>query len=207
MVSSTWIFAFGSLVQTWRGKWGKFGLDQSIGSCSILPSENGKSPKEFLFLMAFALPLCIIILCYARIFYIVRKAALKTQEFKPKVNGSVMKRPPDDRKSVRKGNFASNNENEQVSPQTTLQVSSTGNNCEQMQRTPKTSRVSIEFTISQLATNNHPDASHTCINKFETENLNLIHIDGLNNVETGEESSAHNLNNMRLKDASNSSEV
>ena len=36
---------------------------------------KGSSPKEFLFVMAFALPCCAIVLCYARIFYIVRKAA------------------------------------------------------------------------------------------------------------------------------------
>lgn len=38
------------------------------------------SPKEFLFLMAFVVPCLSIVICYARIFYIVRKTALKTQE-------------------------------------------------------------------------------------------------------------------------------
>jgi hypothetical protein len=39
--------------------------------------------------MAFALPICTIVLCYARIFYIVRKTAMKTHEIHPKANGSL----------------------------------------------------------------------------------------------------------------------
>ena len=39
--------------------------------------------------MAFALPCCAIVLCYARIFYIVRKAALKLQENQLKIDSSV----------------------------------------------------------------------------------------------------------------------
>ncbi|CAG9805899.1 unnamed protein product [Chironomus riparius] len=87
MVSLTWLCAFGTLIQTWRGKWGKFGMDTTISSCSILP-VNGKSPKEFLFIMAFILPCLAIVLCYASIFYIVRKTAMKTHEM-PKTNGSI----------------------------------------------------------------------------------------------------------------------
>lgn len=40
-------------------------------------------------MMAFACPCLAIVLCYARIFYIVRKTAIKTQEMYPKANGSV----------------------------------------------------------------------------------------------------------------------
>lgn len=39
--------------------------------------------------MAFALPCCAIVLCYARIFYIVRKTALRIHETQLKSNGSV----------------------------------------------------------------------------------------------------------------------
>lgn len=45
MVASTWICGFGALVATWLGKWGRFGLDPGIGSCSILPDQRGNSPK------------------------------------------------------------------------------------------------------------------------------------------------------------------
>ncbi|KAF6211953.1 hypothetical protein GE061_012470 [Apolygus lucorum] len=79
MVAMTWLCGFGALVATWMGKWGRFGLDPRIGSCSILPDESGHSPKEFLFLVAFVIPCICIVVCYARIFYIVRKTALKSR--------------------------------------------------------------------------------------------------------------------------------
>nr|XP_034183593.1 G-protein coupled receptor moody [Osmia lignaria] len=80
MVLSTWIIAFGVLIVTWFGSWGRFGLDIAIGSCSILPDANGRSPKEFLFVVAFLIPCIAIVVCYARIFCIVRKAAFKSRK-------------------------------------------------------------------------------------------------------------------------------
>ncbi|KAI5727147.1 hypothetical protein M8J76_015006 [Diaphorina citri] len=79
MVACTWLFGFGALVPTWLGVWGRFGLEPSIGSCSILPDDYGHSPKEFLFLVAFVIPCISIVVCYARIFYIVRKTAMKSR--------------------------------------------------------------------------------------------------------------------------------
>lgn len=79
MVLLTWVFGFGALVATWLEFWGRFGLDPSIGSCSILPDKNGRSPKEFLFIIAFLAPCLAIVVCYARIFYIVRKTAAKSR--------------------------------------------------------------------------------------------------------------------------------
>lgn len=79
MVASTWLCGFGALVATWLGKWGRFGLDPGIGSCSILPDQYGHSPKVFLFLVAFVIPCIAIVVCYARIFYIVRKTAMKSR--------------------------------------------------------------------------------------------------------------------------------
>ncbi|XP_031637519.1 uncharacterized protein LOC116349961 [Contarinia nasturtii] len=80
MVAGTWLGAFCTLIPTWQGKWGEFGLDRTIGSCSILPDKNNTSPKEFLFIMAFLLPCISIVVCYARIFYIVRKTALRSHD-------------------------------------------------------------------------------------------------------------------------------
>lgn len=79
MVASTWLCGFGALVATWFGRWGRFGLDPAIGSCSILRDQHGHSPKIFLFLVAFVIPCIAIVVCYARIFYIVRKTALKSR--------------------------------------------------------------------------------------------------------------------------------
>lgn len=47
---------------------------------STINSLSEKSPKEFLFAMAFVVPCISIIVCYARIFYIVRKTAMRTHE-------------------------------------------------------------------------------------------------------------------------------
>lgn len=79
MVASTWACGFGALAATWFDSWGRFGLDRQIGSCSILPDHHGRSPKEFLFVVAFVLPCLAIVICYARIFYIVRKTALQSR--------------------------------------------------------------------------------------------------------------------------------
>ncbi|KAK0090021.1 hypothetical protein PV325_004154 [Microctonus aethiopoides] len=79
MVVATWVSGFGALAMTWLEQWGRFGLDPDIGSCSILPDINGHSPKEFLFILAFLAPCIAIIVCYARIFYIVRKTAHKSR--------------------------------------------------------------------------------------------------------------------------------
>lgn len=79
MVLATWTAAFGVLIVTWFERFGRFGLDPEIGSCSILPDVNGRSPKEFLFILAFLVPCLAIIVCYARIFYIVRQTASKSR--------------------------------------------------------------------------------------------------------------------------------
>ncbi len=78
MVAATWICAFGTLVPTWFGKWGRFGLDVEVGSCSILPDKDKYTPKQFLFVVAFVIPCFFIAICYARIFYIVRMTARRS---------------------------------------------------------------------------------------------------------------------------------
>ncbi|XP_001355355.1 G-protein coupled receptor moody [Drosophila pseudoobscura] len=77
MVAGTWVLTFSIMIPTWRGVWGRFGLDTSIGSCSILHDQYDRSPKEFLFTAAFMLPCICIVICYARIFLLVRQAAIR----------------------------------------------------------------------------------------------------------------------------------
>uniref|UniRef100_A0ABD2XHM2 G-protein coupled receptors family 1 profile domain-containing protein n=1 Tax=Trichogramma kaykai TaxID=54128 RepID=A0ABD2XHM2_9HYME len=79
MVLSTWVGGFGALLPTTFGVWGRFGLDPAIGSCSILPDANGRTPKISLFVLAFVAPCLSIVVCYARIFHIVRRTALKSR--------------------------------------------------------------------------------------------------------------------------------
>lgn len=46
----------------------------------LLLAPIDTSPKEFLFIMAFVVPCISIVVCYARIFYIVRKTAMRSHE-------------------------------------------------------------------------------------------------------------------------------
>lgn len=80
MVIGTWLLSFTIMIPTWRGIWGKFGLDTEIGSCSILHDDNDRTPKEYLFVLAFMVPCLCIVFCYTRIFYLVRKAAFRSRE-------------------------------------------------------------------------------------------------------------------------------
>ncbi|XP_050677485.1 G-protein coupled receptor moody-like [Leptidea sinapis] len=73
MLAAIWLASFGVLIATWFDKWGRFGLDVDIGSCSIILDKNGRSPKKILFMTAFLLPSISILVCYTRIFFIVRK--------------------------------------------------------------------------------------------------------------------------------------
>ncbi|KAH8360745.1 hypothetical protein KR084_002050 [Drosophila pseudotakahashii] len=86
MVAGTWVTTFSIMIPTWRGVWGIFGLDASIGSCSILHDQYGRSPKEFLFIAAFMVPCICIVICYARIFLLVRKAAMRAGAGKSNVS-------------------------------------------------------------------------------------------------------------------------
>lgn len=78
MMVCLWVFPFGALIPTCLGVWGEFSLDPITGSCTIVPDDNDNSPKKFLFIIAFLLPSVAIILCYARILWIVRKTAKKS---------------------------------------------------------------------------------------------------------------------------------
>ncbi|PZC84988.1 hypothetical protein B5X24_HaOG203309 [Helicoverpa armigera] len=79
MMAGIWIFSFGALLPTSLEVWGRFSLDPITGSCTIVPDEHKNSPKKFLFIIAFILPSVAIILCYARILWIVRKTAKKSR--------------------------------------------------------------------------------------------------------------------------------
>ncbi|XP_026731184.1 G-protein coupled receptor moody-like [Trichoplusia ni] len=79
MIASIWLFSFGALIPTSLEVWGRFSLDHITGSCTIVPDENGATPKKLLFAIAFLLPSLAIILCYARILWIVRKTAKKSR--------------------------------------------------------------------------------------------------------------------------------
>ncbi|GAB6022426.1 hypothetical protein CHUAL_006540 [Chamberlinius hualienensis] len=78
MIATLWLISFGPLLPTWAGWWGRFGFDNQVGTCSIL-SVDGRSPKSFLFALGFVLPCIIVVICYLRIFFVVKKSAMKTK--------------------------------------------------------------------------------------------------------------------------------
>nr|CAH0111831.1 unnamed protein product [Daphnia galeata] len=76
MVAFAWIFSFSTLMPTLSGRWGKFGFDTCLGSCSIVGS---KGPKTTLFLIGFLTPCLAIVICYAGIFWTVNKSRTRVQ--------------------------------------------------------------------------------------------------------------------------------
>lgn len=79
MIASIWIMSFGALIATYLEHWGRFSLHPTTGSCTIVPDEDGSNPKRLIFIIAFVLPSLAIIVCYARILWIVRKSTKKSQ--------------------------------------------------------------------------------------------------------------------------------
>ena len=72
------ILSFGMIFPPLIDKWGTLGLDEETFSCTI-KRLDGKSPKKFLFLVAFLLPTVVIVTCYSAIFYKI-KTTRKTIE-------------------------------------------------------------------------------------------------------------------------------
>lgn len=68
------------MLPTWIGYWGRFGLDISVGSCSILYDGHFRSPKIILFTLAFLVPCCCILVCYPRIYWLVRKSGARKRQ-------------------------------------------------------------------------------------------------------------------------------
>lgn len=69
-----WIFSYGLQLPTLFGVWGVFGFDQKLGTCSIKKDEYGNSSKSVLFATGFAIPCIIIVVCYAKIYLVVRSS-------------------------------------------------------------------------------------------------------------------------------------
>lgn len=79
MIALLWIIPFTALIPTWMEKWGRFSLDPIVGSCTIISDVDNRSPKKTLFIGAFLLPGLAILVCYARIFLIVKKVARRSR--------------------------------------------------------------------------------------------------------------------------------
>ncbi|KAG5898605.1 hypothetical protein JTB14_020981 [Gonioctena quinquepunctata] len=79
-ISLIWTFSYGLQIPTLLGVWGTYGMDDKLGTCSINPDEHGHSSKTFLFVIGFALPCVVIVICYAKIYWVVRQSHKKLQQ-------------------------------------------------------------------------------------------------------------------------------
>lgn len=84
MVVIIWLFSFVCLLPPLLKVWGKFGFDPTVGTCTIL-KVNGRSPKVFLYVFAFVMPSLAFVICYSRIFWVVRKAHRNVKERRPDI--------------------------------------------------------------------------------------------------------------------------
>lgn len=75
-----WLFSYGLQIPTVLGVWGKFGYDENLGTCSIKKDDYGRTSKTALFIIGFALPCVIIVVCYAKIYWVVRKSHKRVQK-------------------------------------------------------------------------------------------------------------------------------
>lgn len=80
MIAICWVLSFGMQIPTLLGVWGVFGLDSKLGTCTILKDDSGNSSKTALFVIAFVIPCCVIVCCYARIFCVVHKSESRMRE-------------------------------------------------------------------------------------------------------------------------------
>ncbi|KAJ8720308.1 hypothetical protein PYW07_012351 [Mythimna separata] len=77
-----WTSAIGTFIVPIFGLWGRYNLEPTGGFCTMVPDSNHRSPKKFLLILAFVGPYLTMILCYARIWYVVRTAK-KIQSLNP----------------------------------------------------------------------------------------------------------------------------
>ncbi|XP_050344418.1 G-protein coupled receptor moody isoform X1 [Nymphalis io] len=80
MIVFSWMFSYGMQIPTLLGVWGKFDYDPELGTCSIVPDDNGHSAKTALFVIAFIVPALLIFICYARIFWVVHSSEQRMRE-------------------------------------------------------------------------------------------------------------------------------
>ncbi|XP_064090434.1 G-protein coupled receptor moody-like isoform X3 [Macrobrachium nipponense] len=73
MIAFCWVFAFVMLVPTLLKKWGRFGYDRRLQTCSIIDGDS-KAPKQVLFGLGFCVPAIVIVICYSLIFIVIHKS-------------------------------------------------------------------------------------------------------------------------------------
>lgn len=80
MIVFSWVFSFGMQVPTLLQGWGKYSYDKRLGTCTIVEDDAGRSAKTPLFIIGFVIPCLIIVLCYARIFWVVHSSETRLRK-------------------------------------------------------------------------------------------------------------------------------
>ncbi|XP_061718408.1 G-protein coupled receptor moody-like isoform X1 [Cydia pomonella] len=101
MIVFSWMFAYGMQIPTLIGIWGKFDYDKELGTCSIVPDDNGRSSKTALFVIAFLVPALLILMCYARIFWVVHSSEQRMREHQRSQHASPGSLNTDKRSTVK----------------------------------------------------------------------------------------------------------
>ncbi|XP_047503048.1 G-protein coupled receptor moody-like isoform X2 [Penaeus chinensis] len=93
MIAFCWVFAFVMLLPTLLKKWGRFGFDARLQTCSIL-DDNNKSPKQVLFGIGFCVPAIIIVICYSLIFFVIHKSEMRMRHHSTRGMNGTHSGPP-----------------------------------------------------------------------------------------------------------------
>ncbi|KAF7494863.1 Protein trapped in endoderm-1 [Sarcoptes scabiei] len=94
MILFCYLFSFGLLAVPLFEFWGRTGYRDDTFSCTILRDHRGRSPKKFLFILGFFLPMLTILICYGLIWFIIK---YKTKRF----NCSSKEERSDDPRSLK----------------------------------------------------------------------------------------------------------
>lgn len=79
MLLTLWMSSFAIFLPSTFGAWGRMDLEPNGGFCTMLKDKHNHSPKKLFLIIAFIGPYLTILLCYARIWWVVRKTAFKAK--------------------------------------------------------------------------------------------------------------------------------
>ncbi|KAH9374677.1 hypothetical protein HPB48_009229 [Haemaphysalis longicornis] len=80
VVTGTWLVSLSLILLPTAGVWGQFGWDGDTGTCGVMP-KNGRSSKAFIFMVSYFVPATSFVICYSRIYWIVRKTQRNLRQF------------------------------------------------------------------------------------------------------------------------------
>lgn len=148
----------------------RFALHQIIIAILFSP---GNSPKEFLFIIAFALPCMFIVICYARIFYIVRRTAIRSREpaLKPGISTRTIENDRQANNNSNNNNSSSNDEPQQF---TAVNMPTNCDNHYQRRRASSSVEEKDSLADDNLAIQTTSQKRRCLLTKIKDEDLKFI---------------------------------